>query len=561
MSVFAAISLLAAIMTAALGTFVLYRNPRGPLNRVFFLYCLAGSAASFAEFEYRKAESFDASLFWMQASAAWILSIPLELHFLLRFTGRTKLLGSKLAYPILYAPAAAALVAWAAGLIPLQPVGTDWGWTYVRPEESGLLDLLGAYAAITTVCGLCLCARYFLREAEGKKKRQAGLILIGLITTVFLVVLTEPGLPFGSVQSRIPRLTSLGFVIECAGVALAMWRHRLFALSPTTAAESIMETLTDSVLLVDSSGKIVAANSSALELLGYQESELAHQPVASILPDQEASRSDDSNTRQPAWMDSTSQIETVLLAKRGRQIPISLSTSVVQDDEDADYGVVYVARDLTQRKRAEEQIEKSLREKEVLLREIHHRVRNNLQLISSLLMLQSEEYPDERTATALRTSRNRIQSMAVIHETLYQCDYLANIDLADCIRNLVDHLAHTYDVDADTITTEVDVGQVTLSADLVVQCGLIINELVSNAFKHAFPAGRTGTLSVAVYPDGNDNVILTISDNGVSLPPEVSLPKADSLGLQLVHMLIQQLAAEIEVDRSAGTTFKIRFST
>jgi PAS domain S-box-containing protein len=460
----------------------------------------------------------------------------------------------------MYAPAVISVVMWTTGLIPLQPVNTEWGWTYVHPQGGEIPDLLGAYVAIVSLCELFLCAKYYVREAEGKKKRQSGLILLGLIITVILALLTEPGLLSGSVQAWIPQLTSLGFVIECGVVALAIWRHKLFALSPTTAAESIMETLADSVLLVDPDGQIVAVNDSSLELLGYKERELIYQPVAGILPDRKAHRSEDSITEQLAGIGSANQLETVFVAKSGQEIPISLSTSTVQDDEDVEHGVVYVARDLTQRKRAEEQIEQSLREKEVLLREVHHRVKNNLQLISSLLMLQSEETQDEGTARALRISRNRIQSMAVIHETLYQSEYLARIDLAECIRNLVDHLAHSYDVDAETISTEVDIGQVSLSADLVVQCGLLINELISNAFKHAFPAGRTGKLSVSIHPGAGDIVILTVSDNGVSLPPDVSFPKADSLGLQLVSMLIQQLAGEIEVDRSKGTTFRIRFN-
>jgi hypothetical protein len=155
MSVFAPISLLAAVMTAALGTFALYRNPRGALNRIFFLYCIAGSAASFAEFEYRKAESFGTSQFWMQASVLWILSIPLELHFIMRLTEK-KILERKLIFPVLYGPAMVAIVLWATGLIPLQPVRTYWGWTYVRAEHDNLLDLLGAYAAVVSLCELFL---------------------------------------------------------------------------------------------------------------------------------------------------------------------------------------------------------------------------------------------------------------------------------------------------------------------------------------------------------------------------------------------------------------------
>jgi two-component sensor histidine kinase len=279
------------------------------------------------------------------------------------------------------------------------------------------------------------------------------------------------------------------------------------------------------------------------------------------LPDREVSSFARAQLSQGEETAAIHQTETVFVAKSGKEIPISLSASIVQDDDGTEHGVVYVARDLTRRKQAEAQIERSLREKEVLLSEIHHRVKNNLQIISSLLMLQSQETADEGTVQALRTSRNRIQSMAIIHETLYQSEYLAEVDLAECIRKLVDHLAHSYADGSRTISTSVDVGQVSLSADLVIQCGLIINELVSNALKHAFPSGQSGEINVAIHPIDGDQVILTVNDNGIGLPPDVSLNGAESLGLQLAAMLIQQIEGKVEVDRSKGTTFRIKFST
>jgi two-component sensor histidine kinase len=126
---------------------------------------------------------------------------------------------------------------------------------------------------------------------------------------------------------------------------------------------------------------------------------------------------------------------------------------------------------------------------------------------------------------------------------------------------LVDHLAHSHADGSRTISTSVDVGQVSLSADLVIQCGLIINELVSNALKHAFPPGQSGEINVAIHPTDGDQVVLTVNDNGIGLPPDISLTSAESLGLQLAAMLIQQLEGEVEVDRSEGTTFRIQFST
>jgi PAS domain S-box-containing protein len=560
-SVFALSSLLAAALTGFLGAYAHSRNPRGTLNRVFLLYCLSGSFASFAEFEYRQAMTSDAALFWIRAAFLWIFSIPLELHFILRFMGKTKLLEKKSTHLLLYAPAVVFSVLWATGFIPIQPLEADWGWTYIRPRNV-FLDLLGIYVAVISTSELFLCAWYYLREAEGKKKQQAGLILAGLSTTMFVVLISEPGWMFPFLTLEIPRLTSFGFVLESILVARAMWKYELFALSPATAAGSIIATLTDAVFLVNPEGRIATVNQATLELLGYKEShELTDQPVGMIFGQEgEAASWDQTRLGRLLTIGSFSDVETTFVTKDARKVPVSLSASIVQDEDGTERGVVYVGRDLTERVQAEERIRASLEEKEVLLKEIHHRVKNNLQVISSLLYLQSKDVAEAQTLQMFEESRGRVRAMALVHERLYRSEDLARVDFEEYIRHLAAYLFESYRVDEGVIRLRVDVQAVYLDLDTAIPCGLILNELISNSLKHAFPKGQEGEIYIGFSSDGNGRYTLVAIDCGVGFPRHLDFRHTKSLGLQLVNTLVHQLGGTIELDNSGGTAFKIAFA-
>jgi two-component sensor histidine kinase/HAMP domain-containing protein len=217
-------------------------------------------------------------------------------------------------------------------------------------------------------------------------------------------------------------------------------------------------------------------------------------------------------------------------------------------------------KELDERRRAEEETRQSLREKEVLLKELHHRVKNNLQLVASLLALQSRGASDERVAQALRESRDRIHSMAVIHETLYQSEDFTEIDLAEYMDDLAAHLLRTYGGESQAIGLTTNVDDAELTVDMAMYCGLIVHELVSNAFQYAFPDGLSGQITIDLLSEGDDQVTLCVYDDGVGLPPEVKPGTNSSLGLELVSLLTQQIGGTLQVDRSVGTAFKIVFS-
>ena len=209
--------------------------------------------------------------------------------------------------------------------------------------------------------------------------------------------------------------------------------------------------------------------------------------------------------------------------------------------------------------RAEEQVKASLREKEVLLQEIHHRVKNNLQVISSLLGLQSDHIDNQQAIKVLWDSQNRIRSMALVHEKLYRSTNLAQIDFTQYVQSLAVYLFRSYGVNAQGIRLSIEGDQVFLGIDAAVPCGLLLNELISNSLKHAFPDNQAGQICVGFSKDGDCRVNLTVSDDGVGFPKDIDFPSTKTLGLQLVIMLVEQLEGTIELDRSGGATFKIVF--
>ncbi|MBD2245360.1 hypothetical protein H6G26_17670 [Nostoc sp. FACHB-888] len=226
-----------------------------------------------------------------------------------------------------------------------------------------------------------------------------------------------------------------------------------------------------------------------------------------------------------------------------------------------------VARELREaqmrleRRQAEEQIKASLQEKEVLLKEIHHRVKNNLQIISSLLNLQAEYLKDNQAIEVFKDSQNRIESMALIHEKLYQSQDLARINFADYIQDLVTNLFYSYNVNSSAITLKMNVEEVFLAIDAAIPCGLIINELISNSLKYAFPEKQPGEICIDFFSIEANSFTLTIGDNGVGFAQDFDFQATESLGLRLVKGLTHQLQGNIDFTINNGVKYKIIFPT
>lgn len=208
---------------------------------------------------------------------------------------------------------------------------------------------------------------------------------------------------------------------------------------------------------------------------------------------------------------------------------------------------------------AERTIRESLLEKEVLLKEVHHRVKNNLQVISSLLYLQSQQTSDELSIEMFNESQQRVRSMALVHERLYRSPDLAQIDFAEYVGCLTDSLFGANRADSDRIRVVVDVQRTRLSIDTAVPCGLLVNELISNCLKHAFPENEIGSICVGLHRVSDEEVLLSVRDDGIGLPLSIDPATSPTFGMQVIMALVEQLHGSLEVKRCAGTAFRIRF--
>ncbi len=238
--------------------------------------------------------------------------------------------------------------------------------------------------------------------------------------------------------------------------------------------------------------------------------------------------------------------------------PIYVETVATSYKYEGKPAVQVFFRDITKRKNAEEELIKSIKEKEMLLKEIHHRVKNNLMVISSLLSLQSRFIKDEEALDIFKESQNRAKSMALIHERLYRSVDLKRINFADYVRALAIELFHAYVADTSRIKLNMDLEDIFLDINTTVPLGLMVNELISNCMKHAFPDAKNGEISIGFHKI-NEGYILDISDTGVGFPEDLDFHNTKTLGLQLVNNLADQIDAKINLDRSNGTSFTIEF--
>ncbi len=344
--------------------------------------------------------------------------------------------------------------------------------------------------------------------------------------------------------------TQLGRVVERARGEAALRESE-------TRFRSVAQSANDAIVSCNRYGLIISWNKGAGAIFGYAEEETLGTSLSLIVPDflriSTEARSGVSGPHAPSYR----TLETTGRNKAGEEFPIELSVADWKIGEDVFFTVII--RDIVVRKEAEARISASLREKEVLLKEIHHRVKNNLQIISSLLRLQSQYVTDERSLAMFQESQNRVKSMALIHEYLYQSRDMARINFSEYIGNLTSHLVRSYGV-TDTVRLKMNVDDSRLDIDTAIPCGLIITELVSNSLKHAFPDSQKGSIAVDFHTSDGKHFELAVKDDGVGIPVGTNLEPKGSLGLRLVNTLTQQLSGQIHVDRTQGTKFVITFT-
>jgi PAS domain S-box-containing protein len=359
------------------------------------------------------------------------------------------------------------------------------------------------------------------------------------------------------------------------------------------------------IIILDPDGYIISWNKGAEIIKGYKKEEVFHTHFSFLYNQEDINDDKPNNDLRHAIVNGFFEEESVWTRKNGLKFFASISittllnlkgeirgfTMIVKDN--AKYGVAderslnfnNIPKSLINQKTSDliniskrleeeinrrlkienvtpienENIESSLREKEVLLKEIHHRVKNNLQIISSLLNLQSAYIKDKESVELFKESQNRVRSMALIHEKLYQSKDMSQTDFSGYVSELVSNLFSSYSLNSSLIALHQDISNIMLGIDLAINLGLIINELVSNAFKHAFPDGRKGNLYISMKKNGK-RYELIIQDDGIGFSKEIDFRKTESLGLQLIITLVDQIGGEITLSSDKGSKFIIIFN-
>ncbi len=303
-------------------------------------------------------------------------------------------------------------------------------------------------------------------------------------------------------------------------------------------------------------GVILDMNDSCLAWLGFQRHEvIGHTTLALSLWKNYEDRKE--IVARLADERAISGVEKSFCTREQEERDALISAELI--DLSGEPCAVWIAYDITERKRADERIRRSLREKEILLQEIHHRVKNNLQVISSLLNLQSGYLRDNAVKELFRESQDRVKSMALIHEKLYKSTDLARIDFSEYVHSLTQMLFQSYRATRGDIKLKSQVKPVFLDIDTAVPVGLMLNELVSNSLKHAFPSGGPGTIFIDLEPLSKDEYELSIRDNGVGVPEGFNVDTSNSLGLRLVRILTKQIGGTLEFSSANETEFRIQF--
>ncbi|MGZ7116286.1 MAG: histidine kinase dimerization/phosphoacceptor domain -containing protein, partial [Methanobacterium sp.] len=512
----------------------------------------------YTEIEYRQAESLQTAFISLKISALWPLVPSFLLHISLIFT-KSKFLKNKLSYVMIYLPSITIIaLSFTTNLLLDHVLKEYWGWTYAIPANATLYEIMALWTIFGGVLSGFICLIYYLNSRDLKKK-QAKYVFVGLYMPLFISVISDLILPSASI--KVPEMTMTMSTMGIGLISYGIWKYRFPALTAAVAADEIVSTMSNFLLLLDTDKNILNINHATMDLLGYDDSQLIGKSIGIIFPDEEKMNElFNGNHHELLNQGFISNKETLFKAKNGRIIPVFLSISTIQSEEGKTLGIVCVGSDIVEINRAKNEIKTSLEEKELLLQEVHHRVKNNLQIISSLLNLQSKYIKDEHDLELFKDSQSRVKSMAFIHEQSYQSSNFSSIEFSDYINNLVTYLIHYYAVDQNAIKLKMDVDDVSLDLNTSIPCGLIVNELVSNSLKHAFPGNREGEIYIGLHLRNDDQYNLIVADNGIGLPEGFDFENPNALGLQLVNGLVSQLYGNLKLDQSNGTKFEVTFN-
>lgn len=310
------------------------------------------------------------------------------------------------------------------------------------------------------------------------------------------------------------------------------------------------------IVMLDESGRIERTNRSFEDTFGYTLSEIRGRIIDHFMIPESKQEEAFAITEQ-TFVGDSHQTETVRIAKDGKEIPVMLA-SVPVTVKDKTIAIFGIYADISDRKKAEQQLRQSLEEKKVLLQEIHHRVKNNLAVITGLLELQIHGSDNRKVIQELKDSQSRIYSMATVHEQLYQLDSFSLIEVDTYIKDLSKTISRTFTNLSTKVTFDFQTESISLTLNQAIPCGLLLNELITNAFKHAFTDKKEGTIKI-ILQGNQEKVELIVSDDGPGIPDEMITGSGNSLGMSLINTFAKQLDGELDIDNKNGSTFTICF--
>jgi len=393
-------------------------------------------------------------------------------------------------------------------------------------------------------------------------------VTIGSMTAVFAIVLILTGRQMHRANSA-----ALNAAFEKGDLVTSLLREKakVEGLNHILQAEieeraraedrysRLVNTMNEGVSIQDEKGELTYVNEQFCRMIGHAADDLVGHKLTDFVDDTEKGR------LQDLWngeiRGEPGRCPVRLLHKTGSSVAALMSTVPVVDKDDGFKGAFAVMTDITELKRTETRLKQAVSEKEVLLREIHHRVKNNLAVISSLLRLQARHATEEAHRHVLEDARARILSMALAHDKLSASQSTTGVHMDEYMNGLIEDIVCSMAHSSGAISVRKNIQTVFLGLEHAIPLGFIVTELISNALKHAFPEGTNGTIRVMFGSCGSDRYQLTVGDDGVGLPQNGDLTDRGSLGMKLVKMFVAQLSAEMQIDRHCGTEFRIAFST
>ncbi|HMK46400.1 MAG TPA: histidine kinase N-terminal 7TM domain-containing protein [Methanocella sp.] len=568
--------LISVIIFGALSIYI-WRRRAEPGGLSFFMLALAGIAwALSVTFEMMAVDISVRYFFNVILYASYLSVSSLWLLFTLEFGKQPKWLTLKLKIWIWVIAAFLMLLVitnswhklvWSNIVMVSGPAGIS------AVFQRGIVDwVIMGYLLAGTLIGTIILAIKALKSSELRRNQAFTLLLGATIPWIWSCIYIADLSPFPDLD-----LAPFFFAITALICSWGLFRQHLFDIIPV-ASKALIANMAEGMIVVDDRGRIVDVNPAAQRMLGVTNkviglpAETALQVWSNLRAGFQGGREtsvelmldDNGDGDGSRWLDAHS---SPLLDKHGHMNGLLIIIRDVTDRKQAAVALQQAYDELirshkalevevTERKKAEERTMESLKEKEVLLKEIHHRVKNNLQIISSLLNLQSCNSGKDNAA-AFKESQNRIKSMALIHEQLYQSKDLACIDFAGYVNRLITQLVRSYMLNQH-VSVAIEIADISLDIDTAIPCGLIINELVSNSLKYAFSPEKEAAIRIRMTLDG-DRYTLIVADNGKGLPKNVDFHNTVSLGMQLVITLIDQLGGEIEHIDGEGAAFRLTF--